>query len=322
MTRITTPGFYAMPAAQYHADCCDKPSLSASVANVLLAQSPAHARHIHPRLNPALLPSVPTPEMDEGSALHALILERQSIVAVCDFEDWRSKDAKSARQLARGTGKVPILRRRWDVLQSVAGAVRDALAAHEVGDVFAAPGFAEQVMCWREETPSGPIWCRSRVDWLPGQTKPLDGGAHIYDLKTVGGSAEPGAWGRKLSSDGYGLQAAFYLRGARALGTKPSGFRFVVVERDPPHGLSVVECAPDLMHFAEMQAQAAINLFAHHLYSGEWPAYPPLVASVEALPWMTAQWEERSLRAESIAKRKPVYMPESAAVVKSGVPFA
>jgi hypothetical protein len=319
--RITRPGLYEMPAARYHDDPCAEPSLSASVAHILLSQSPAHAREAHPRLNPEHEAGDPTAEMDEGTALHAAILESHSVVAVCEFDDWRTGSARQARQLARDTGKIPILAKRWKVVQKVAEAVRSQLPHHEVGDVLHS-GFAERVMVWQEDTPAGPIWMRSRVDWLPGAVSPLDRPAHIYDLKTVGGSAEPGAWGKKMATEGYALQAALYLRGARALGLPALGFRFIVVERDPPYALSVCECAPDLMHFAEQRAAAAISLFGRCLHDNDWPGYPGRVAHVEAPAWAVMQWEERALREEREAKPKPFYMPSDPKVANAGSPFA
>lgn len=318
MSDITTPGLYEMPPARYHADPVAAPSLSASVANILLGQSPAHARHAHPRLNPEHQDSAPTAEQDEGTALHAAILEQRSVVAVCEFDDWRSKAAQDARKAARECGKVPVLLRRWAVLDGVARAVREQLAAHEIGDVFA-EGAAERVMIWREDTAAGPVWCRSRVDWLLATAAPV---GCMYDLKTVGGSAEPGAWGKRLSNDGYALQAAFYLRGAATLGLRPTGFRFVVVEREPPFGLSVCEMAPDMAHFAEMQVKAALELWGQCIHRDEWPSYAPRVASIEAPAWAMMQWEERALRIERETKAKPFYMPSDARVVNSGAPFA
>jgi hypothetical protein len=319
--RITEPGIYDMPAARYHADPVAMPSLSASVGHILLSQSPAHAQWAHPRLNEQHEQDEPTAEMDAGTALHAAILENRSVVAVCDFPDWRKKEAQAARRLARETGKVPILAERWEVIQGVAQAVRGYLREHEIGDVFGQPGFPERVMVWREATAAGEVWCRARVDWLPGDAAPLDRGGHIIDLKTTGGSAEPGAWGKRLASEGYATQAAFYLRGAKALGLKPAGFRFVVIEQDPPFGLSVCECAPDLMHYAEQQARAALEMWGRCLHSGAWPSYAPRVASVEAPAWAMMAWEERALRVERETK-KPFYMPSDRRVANAGAPFA
>lgn len=315
-------GIYEMPATRYHRDPVAVPSLSASIANVLLSQSPAHARCAHPRLNPEHEEAEPSAEMDAGTALHAAILEQRSVVAICEFEDWRTGGAREARRLARESGKVPILAKRWKVIQQVAAAARAQLAAHEIGDVFDRAGFAEHVMIWSEDTDAGTVWCRARVDWMPGEGVPLDRGGHIIDLKTTGSSAEPGAWGKRLSNDGYAMQAAFYLRGARALGLQPDGFRFVVVEQDPPFGLSVCECAPDLMHFAEQQVKAALELWGQCLHEDRWPSYPPRVAHIEAPAWAMMQWEERALRIERETKAKPFYMPTDKRLANSGAPFA
>ena len=45
---IGKAGIYTLSAEAYHADPCPEPSLSASIANVLLQRSPAHARIQHP----------------------------------------------------------------------------------------------------------------------------------------------------------------------------------------------------------------------------------------------------------------------------------
>ena len=49
--RVPGPGIYpGISAADYHADCAPEPSLSSSIARTLLAQSPLHAYHAHPRM--------------------------------------------------------------------------------------------------------------------------------------------------------------------------------------------------------------------------------------------------------------------------------
>ncbi len=44
------PGFYTMSEAAYHADPCADPSLSRSIAEKLILESPRHAHAAHPRL--------------------------------------------------------------------------------------------------------------------------------------------------------------------------------------------------------------------------------------------------------------------------------
>ena len=46
------PGIYGMSEDCYHADPADAPSLSASIAKILIAETPLHAWTAHPKLNP------------------------------------------------------------------------------------------------------------------------------------------------------------------------------------------------------------------------------------------------------------------------------
>jgi len=72
--RITEPGIYDIPETDYHADPIAEPSLSSSIAKILLARSPRHAWANHPRLNPNQEPETRR-EFDFGSAAHAMLLE-------------------------------------------------------------------------------------------------------------------------------------------------------------------------------------------------------------------------------------------------------
>ena len=60
-------------AADYHSDCCDEPSLSSSIAGLLIDQTPKHAWTAHPRLNPNFKPES-SPAMNLGSVAHELLL--------------------------------------------------------------------------------------------------------------------------------------------------------------------------------------------------------------------------------------------------------
>jgi hypothetical protein len=88
---ITKPGIYRdFPTAHYFADPCPEPSLSQSVAKILVEQSPLHAFQAHPRLY------VPTADEDAdekydkaraiGNAAHALMLDRGKVLAVGEFD--------------------------------------------------------------------------------------------------------------------------------------------------------------------------------------------------------------------------------------------
>jgi hypothetical protein len=51
-TFVSTPGYHRINAEKYHADPCVVPSLSSSIAKILLRESARKAWFSHPRLNP------------------------------------------------------------------------------------------------------------------------------------------------------------------------------------------------------------------------------------------------------------------------------
>ena len=116
----------AMSAAEYHADPCPEPSLSSSIARLILSHSPLHAWTEHPRLNPNYKPEEST-KFDRGSAAHALLLEGEDRMAVIPFKDYRKDAAQEARDNARLAGKFPVLEADYpSILQ-----MREAYAEYE-----------------------------------------------------------------------------------------------------------------------------------------------------------------------------------------------
>lgn len=286
-------GIYAMPMAQYLADPCPEPSLSGGVAHTILSASPAHARMEHPRLNPSGKESESSSEQDEGTALHALLLEGVDIITPVDAKDWRTNAAKEAREAARAAGRVPLLSHRYEALKGAATAIRSQIEVHEDAAEALHHGQPERVMIWRD----GEAWCRARVDWLDDDPK-----GWLTDLKTTGGSAEPGAWGKGLASNGYAVGAAHYLSGARALGREPKGYRWIVAERNPPYAVSVVTLSPMFADLAMRQYREAVRIWQECVSSGKWPGYPPRTAWVDPPTWAIYAWEEREVRQEYAAK--------------------
>src|SRR5271156_5921927 len=112
-------GLHALSMDVYQSDPCPAPSLSSGIANILLTQSPAHARLAHPRLNPAYQRETDS-RMDIGSIAHAMLLERdESAVVIVDAPDWRTKAAKEARDGAWAEGKHAILAHKFEAVQSM-----------------------------------------------------------------------------------------------------------------------------------------------------------------------------------------------------------
>lgn len=292
--KITAPGIYRMDAATYHADPCLEPSLSSSIGKVLIERSPMHAHHAHPRLNPATSDRDPSRAMDDGSALHKLILGEGADIVPIKAADYRTAAAKEARDTAREEGKIPILVDRLYDLQVAADAIKAQIEAHPDCPRFA-DGQPEAALFADDEG----IWCRALVDFLPH-----DPNAPLYDLKTTALSAAPQSWEKRLVSE-YAFQAAFYMRIARQLGRIPEAFLFIVAETEPPYAVSVLSPAPSLMQAAEADVERAIALWARCLETNHWPGYPPFTAYVEAPPWLLMKQSDRMLRDEFVKEMTP-----------------
>lgn len=276
-----------IPVADYHADKVgsEQPTLSASVAKVLIAESPAHAKAAHPRLTDAPVVEKDEAKFDLGTAVHSMFLEQDhSNIDVLDYDDWRTNAAKAAREESRSYGRVPMLRRQYDQAVLVSEIAREKVAALKVDPPMFTAGKAEQTLVWTE--PNGVV-CRARLDWLPDSHRFID------DLKTTGTSANPHSFQRTLFNLQYDLSAAFYLRGLKAVEGVDAEFRWAVVEVDWPHEVVALSPAPDALALAEDKVQHAIDLWGKCLAENDWPGYDGRLHYVEAPPWAEAQWMER-----------------------------
>jgi hypothetical protein len=283
-------GIHQMPRQLYDADPCEAPSLSASVAKILLAKSPRHAWLAHPRLNPNYEPE-DRREFDLGSAVHALALGEAHRMVEIPAENYRTKAAQEARDAAIQAGRVPALPHQIAQARAILRALHAQLPFTEEARGAFTGGKAEHVAIWQD----GGAWCRARIDWMPSD------GNVIYDLKTTGAVANPEQWVRSLYDQGGDVQAAFYLRGMEALTGKPWHFRFVVVETEPPHGLSVIALNGEAEAIARAKADHAVRAWAWCLANRRWPGYPRATAYVQAPAWEVQRHEAR-LTNEEIAR--------------------
>jgi hypothetical protein len=287
---IETPGIYDIPATEYHSDPCPAPSLSSSIARLLVSYSPWHAWYQHPRLNPAYEVEE-SDRFDLGTACHAYLLEqREDLFVVVAEEDWRKKAAQEARAAARAEGKVPLLLHQWEAVQAMAAAANRQLDVHVDPPRPFAFGKPERTLVWQDDG----IWLRARLDWLH------DHGGVIDDLKTTEMSAHPDAWiNGPLFRTNYDLQAAFYLRGLRALGVEGS-FRFVVQENYPPYALSVIAIGPEALESAEQELERAIAIWRRCLETNTWPGYPRRICYADLPPWERTRRLERRAREQYV----------------------
>lgn len=298
MTAILQAGLhFDVPAAAYHADPAPEPSLSSSIAKVLLEQSPRHAWQQHPRLNPAGIEeaSTPTRPMEIGTVVHALLLGRGGKIVVVSGDSYQKKDAQAARAAAYGAGDCPILETDLAKAEAIVAAAREQLAEAGFADAFA-EGMPEPVLIWKDK--AGP-WCRAMVDWLFIG----DGTATIIDIKTSNTSISPHgdalAW--KVADMAYDVSAAFYERGLATLRPDLAGrinFRHLWLEMEQPHSLAISDLTESNQTHAHKMVAAAMGLWRDHLAAGtdakHWPRWPAYVGKIQRAGRSHDQWNDRT----------------------------
>lgn len=279
---------FAISEDDYHADKLPEPlgatpSLSNSLAKVLLDKSPAHAYSAHPRLGGAgrEWPASMLATFDRGKLAHKLLLGKGAEIVVVDAEDWKTKAAREARDQARAEGKIPALRAPYEEAVKAAPIIRDKLAA--MGVVL--DGESEVQVAWHERW-ADPVLCRGMLDHLRVEGRR----ATIYDLKTTR-DAKPAAVSNSVVRYGYDTQRAAYSHAIEyLLGIEPSkiDFVFIFAEVAPPYAVLVGRLDATLHARGEERWSQAVDVWADCLRTGVWPEYAREIVEIEAPPWMSA----------------------------------
>jgi hypothetical protein len=275
-------------ADEYHADPCERPSLSSSIAHVLDRQSPAHAYARHPRLGGHAPKSTKT--LDRGSLSHALLLGQGKSVHVIHAKDWRTKKAQAERDAAYDVGAVPVLVADMKAAEATAGILRSRFA--ELGIVL--DGRSEAAAFWTERDEHGEsVQCRAMIDHIkPGV---------IYDLKSCR-SAQPVVCQRHVDAYGYAIQRAAYVSAIETIDPSAAGrtdFVFVFYELEPPHAVTPVRLSGAFRSLGERRWRRAVETWAHCLRENRWPAYASRIIEIEPPPWALANDTEAQLQRAS-----------------------
>ena len=262
-----------LTAAQYHADPAIRPSLSNSIAKILIDQSPAHAWLAHPRLNPNYQPESDS-KFDLGSAAHVMLLERRDdcIVRV-QADDWRTKAAREARDAAQANGQYAVLERQYADIEMMVKAARDFIDDTELKGIFET-GEAEQTLLWQE----GNAHCRIRPDLLSADRR------IILDYKTTP-SAHPEAFIMQIGRMAYDLQAEFYTRGVAYLTDVEPQFVFLCQESKPPYACSLVALSGAYREVGKAKVNQAIKLWSECMTTNAWYGYSNKIHWGEPKPW-------------------------------------
>lgn len=287
------PGIHEMDEAAYHADSlAPVPSLSSTIARLILDRSPRHAWTAHPRLNKDCEPEHAKP-LDFGSVAHAILTGRGRSIEIIDAADFKTKAAREARDGARAAGRLPILLHDFERARAMVNAAFEQIHCTPGCEAAFRRGRPEPTLIWRE----GDAWLRARPDWLDDQGPD---GVTVYDFKASGRSCHPMLWARHAVEMGYDAQAAFYQRGILALNLtdRHIRFRFVAQEDEPPFALSIMEFDGETQASAQRDMNRAIGIWRDCMATGTWPAYPPIIHRIASPAYALAHKLEREVFAE------------------------
>ncbi len=283
MTLRLKPGIHLdIPTADYFLDPAESPSLTQSIASVLLDRSPRHAALRHPRLNPAWEPYEDT-KFNIGNAAHKLLIGRGKELVIVEADDWRTKAAKEARDSAIDAGKVAILAHQHRTAEAMAAAFLEQTDFGEVRAAFdpSVGGHGEVVIIAEYEG----VTLRSMVDWMRDTT-------HLDDLKTTGISASPDRLPYAMADGEWDLQAAIQERILDVLDPSTAGRRhhyFYLQENDDPYEVTVCELPESVMTIGRAKLDRAIGIWQMCMQAGRWPGYPRRVHSPVYPPYLEAR---------------------------------
>lgn len=294
-----------MDSATYFNDPAPEPSLSQSIAKVLLDHSPLHAKMEHPRLRPA---TIDDDEQDEkyvkaqaiGNAAHKILLGRGKEIDVLGYDNFRTKEAKLARDLAEKADRVVILEKHMTNAEQMVAAALSQIDRHEASQTFKDGSGEVAIICEQDG-----VWLRSLVDWLGHDLRRCD------DYKSGGVSVAPHVIGLRMVDQGWDIQAAMQERILDVLDPKGAGrrkHRFIAQENATPYALTVCEMSESVMTMGRKKLQAAIGIWSHCTETGKWPGYTNRIVVPEYPGFRESQWLEREVNefSEPPIKRGPM----------------
>ncbi len=281
-----------LPADEYHADPCEGPSLSSSIANILDRDSPSKAWAAHPKLGGKARKH--TEAFTRGTLIHALMLGEEESIEVVRADDFKTKAARAQRDEAFAQGRTPVIEADFDEASVAAQRITTKMAG--LGIVLY--GKTEVSAFWTEIASSGErVQCRGRWDHVAA----VDGRVVIHDMKSTI-RAHPDLLAKKIDDYGYCTQSAAYCRAAEEIYGVPRGqvtYLLVFVELAEPYEVTPVALSQGFADIGERRWQRAVDTWARCLREGRWPGYVDRVVTVAPPVWTVRRELEREEDDES-----------------------
>jgi len=272
----------ALPHADYHARGSGPPRLSASIARILLNDSPRHAFLAHPALGGATRSK--TRIMDRGSVLHQLCLGGELDVHLIQatyenpkherfgevVTDFKTKAAQEERDAHEAAGKVVMLAREMDPLKDFARDTADRLRAGVKVNGASGPVRVDIDSGKRELScffSADGVSCKARLDHFDG--------AVISDLKFTA-SANPKWLGRHIYDMGLEVEMAAHTEAIECAKPELAGrvsSQLVFCEVESPHLITIVQMNGEWRELGQLRWTRAKEIWARCIERNEWPGY-------------------------------------------------
>lgn len=204
--------------------------------------------------------------LDFGTVAHSILLEGdESSIDLMPFDDYRTKDAREARDASRDAGRIPLKQGEYESVMRVVDAVR----AHPVASDLLTGHVAEQTLIHRDEATG--LLIKVRPD---ARTPGI-----ITDLKTAA-DVDPRKFSREvIPARGYHLSAALYVDVVREVLGEECEFFIIAVSKDEQPRVVVIRMGEAYLADGRARYRRALDLHAHGIATGEWPttytAQPP-----------------------------------------------
>ncbi|NMW66007.1 hypothetical protein HHJ78_10975 [Mobiluncus mulieris] len=271
---IVPDGLYSWSNAEYHAH------------REILGHSMAIEVIRHPqRLARALTHHAePTPAQLKGSIWHSYMLEDGKDVEFLDYADFRTKEAKTARETALAEGKYPLLVKDRAELDQAKTVLH---ANPKIRELLEHPKGKPEVSLVVTDLATG-VQIKARPDWLIEN----NGQITIVDYKTTSdGTCE--AFEKTAGVFGYFVQVAWYKLTYSLLYPKISrkqiDFLFLAQETDPPYAAYLHRIDMDSEAMGYIWADQAMRLWQAHGGGNPdaWPPSAPEITQIIVPTWAT-----------------------------------
>lgn len=213
--------------------------------------------------------------LNVGTAVHIHILEPHKKDRIKNLLDFGFEDRKKWQAIRKLEAENPewlfFSDKEFEQIQSMVTSVK----LHEKAlKLYASGTWNEVSMFWRDAKHG--FDCKGRADTLN-----LEDG-YVVDLKTTKDAKN---FMRECVDFGYHIQAAFYLRGLKAITGKDFKWYWVAVDSNSPHFTYVYEATEKTIMIGDLQVDEYMNALAVCLEEDVWPIGNEEVIKGELPSW-------------------------------------